>query len=332
MHRLPSILLFLFAINAAFCRATPGAAVPESRPRLNLADRSLFPPELYPGLERHSPDDLLLAGMAAQYPGRLTRTPPAPPPAPLRARDALTAALPNNIEYIRYRANDNGAIPAPSARLLLIDLRYFATGADSLASCVRLCENFAGTLPRFNLVGDYPSEGAKEITGKITPPAPDTPARHIVVLVNHGTAGPVEALLADLQARGKIILAGTPTAGRTANLTPLKNHAGWWRITGEIQPAADPRSLVGAGVTPRVRVPVQPDIELLAWQRVENGDSPPRALLRDADSSPSKENTAQERSSDPALRRGHDLLVALQIMNGDSAPAPQKPPQKPTAR
>jgi hypothetical protein len=328
MRLLSTILFLVLAVDAAQGYAAPKSTPPETQPRLNLADRSLFPPELYPGLELHSPDDLLLAGLAAQYPGRIVRTPPSQPPPPLRPRDVLKTTLPKGVEYIRFRTGTRENTPTPTARFLIVDLRYFATGADSLATCVRLCESLTGSTPQYSLVGDYPADKPKEAAA---PPPKDNPARHIVVLVNHNTSGPIEALLADLQARGKIILVGTPTPGHTAIFAPLKNHAGWWRVTGEIQPATNPLSLVGTGAIPRMRVQVAPDVAMLAWQRVENG-SDPRALLRDPFPA-AREDTATERISDPILRRGHDILVALQVMGDNVAPpaTPAPQPKKPSS-
>jgi hypothetical protein len=154
-------------------------------------------------------------------------------------------------------------------------------------------------------------------------------------------------MLDDLQERGKIILVGSATAGHTAVLAELKGHPGWRTIVGEIQ-LSIPRakrpnrsaelSIVGVGVQPEVRVQADSKTELFAWQRVESGESPVTLLRttassgaghsgsggknveRSAESSYAPRNGAQ----DVALRRAHDILVALQVM-GEVAPSVSSP-------
>jgi hypothetical protein len=339
---------------------------------LDTVDRTLFPSELFPGLERYSRDELLLRGLAAQYPGRVVYEAPASSPAvtpetgptPRRVR---TATLPGGIEYIRCYANgdDEVPVPVPSSDSRIIDLRYFSTGTASVTACARLCEKLIGVAPGFNAQGKYPlgevpkssatePKRAVPLTPKITVHVesgglPASAVPRVFVLVNHATSGPIEAMLDDLQERGKIILVGSATAGRTAALAALKGHPGWQIIVGEIQlahprvqrPKRNPElSIVGIGVQPEVHVHATPQMELLAWQRVESGESP-AALLRSMASSvgaPSSSNSgnntggknaavslaSHHSAPDAPLRRAHDILTALQVM-GEIAPSVTSP-------
>jgi hypothetical protein len=345
MRRICSISSALAALALA---ATPAAADPISAPEpppaphVNTAERAHFPPELYPGLERHSTDAILLTGLATLYPGRIVRTPPAPPVPPPAPRAALSASLPNGVDYVRCYANGTDAIPvpeisAPTSRI--IDLRYFATGPDAITACANLCEKLTGTAPRISPLGDYPLPPSVPSVASVPSPkdAKATAAPLVIVLVNHGTAGPIEAMLADLQARKAIFLVGTATAGQTANYRAVEKVSGWWRIVGEIQPASDAQTLVGTGVAPATRVAITPDNDLVSWQWIERG-TPPETILR-LSSKPNSTtrkpaaNTAAPDATDAAdaaatigtdltLRRGYDILVALQVMHGTPASNP----------
>ncbi|MDR2429443.1 MAG: hypothetical protein LBD14_00805 [Puniceicoccales bacterium] len=281
--------------------------------KIDLAQRATFPPELYPRLDHHAHDEILLAGLAALYPGRILRTPPATLPKPPLPRPSRITRLGGGIEYIRcYTQGIVTANPDPSATARILDLRYYNSTSGTIADALLLCEKYTATLPRVSTIGNYP---------RPSPAAPDTasPAGNpspppVLVLVNHGTAGPIEAMLADLKNRDKIILVGTATAGRTACHQALENHPGWWHITGEIQPADTLQTLVGTGLVPQNPVAVTPDADLLGWSEMERHAR-------------SGETALSVPPGDLILRRACDILAALQ----NPPPVPASPPshQKP---
>lgn len=286
-------------------------------------DLKQFSPELYPGINDKTPDEIALAGIASLYPGRLVRAPQLPQTAP--TRKPLQAALPNNIKYIRcYALNDLAALPADTSAI--VDLRYFTTAPERASECADFCEKISGELPAVKVLGNYPAPAKTEKT----PPAETK--RKVFVLVNRGTAGPIEAMLADLQAREKITLAGTATAGKTAVYAPLENAPQWSKISGEIRPENPPKTLLVSGAAPDLRVAVSDANDLYAWQGVERGATP-EAVLRlpkngagttaAADAAKPAEGDAVEAftGTDMTLRRAYDVLVALQVMEGMAASA-----------
>jgi hypothetical protein len=331
-------VLGLIALSGAPCIADPVTPLTETEKStthaISLNDRVLFPPELFPGFERQTPDELLLAGLAAKYPGRIVRTPPALPAAPPVVRASVLVRLPNGIDYVRCYANGiaDVSVPefAPGATGRVIDLRFFSTAPDSVSACVRLCEKLTGAVPRVQQLGEYFSAEKPSVQGKGAE-VESAPLFPVIVLVNYGTSGPVEAMLADLQVRRKIILVGTATAGNTARYIPVDKVPGWWRICGELQSDSASRSLVGTGVAPRVRVAVSQDADLLAWQWVERGAGPdtvlrlsqqqsaagtrkPESPAPGANGNDAAAPVDAPAGTDLLFRRGYDILVALQVM------------------
>ncbi|MDR2982582.1 MAG: hypothetical protein LBV12_10100 [Puniceicoccales bacterium] len=300
---------------------------------ISLKDTERFPVELYPGINDKTQDEVMLAGMAVLYPGRVTRT-PLVVTATDSARKPVSAMLHNQIAYIRCYGSDASLYtPAAGAKGVIVDLRYFGTSPETVSACVALCRKISGTSPVVKGLGDYPVPAAEPL--KVDDTA--APAR-VVVLVNKGTAGPIEPMLADLQAKGKVILVGTATAGATARYRQLDATSGWWTISGELCTGESKRSLVGSGVLPKVQVAVSAENDLLAWHWIERGVSP-LVILRLSQSngnngSAEKKNNAAasegdagQSSSDSVtgtdlvLQRGYDILAALQVMESMTASA-----------
>ncbi len=301
--RFPRITLCAFACAFA---ATTVAAV----------DFSQFPSELYPEIKDKTPDEITLAGIAALCPGRIIPAPATTAeskkiPAGLPLRKPLRVTLPGNIVYLCcYSLADFETIPADAPAI--IDLRRFSTGPDALEACAAFCEKLVGVLPETVVVGT--GSAGENCPAKNNAPARDK--RKTFVLVNQSVAGPVEAMLADLQARGKIILAGTRTAGKTAFYAPFPNNEKYLRAVGELRPASTKQSLVGTGVTPEIRVAVSEVNDLYALQCIERDNSPENVRQHAA---VSPENT--EHSCDMILRRAYEVLVALQVTEGMAASA-----------
>ncbi len=271
---------------------------------------------LYPGLREKSTDDIILAGLAALYPGRILQTPPIVPTPATAEKKPFQVTLSGNVAYWRFY-QISSALPAPATqpRMLIVDLRYLQTGPEQTIDCLNFSFQIFGTIPRLKALGNYPLPAASFASAESTP-------GRIVVLVNHKTAGPIESVLADLQARGKIILIGTASAGQTASYQPIEKQPGWWCVSGEIQPETQPGSHVGIGVIPQIRVEVSPENDLLAWQWLERG-APPESLLRHKtprDRSVSDQSAPEENpGTDIVLQRGYDILAALQIVENMTA-------------
>lgn len=324
--------------------APPDRQADKPRPFPEIADPFLFPPTLYPGFQRHAPADFMLAGLAATYPGRVAWQAPDEPPraATLPPRPPMLENLPENVEYVRCHpgslaGNAAAALKPPSAGIdRIVDLRYFATPASDADACATLCEQLTGARPRYNAQGNYPFSVPGDTVIPPPPPMPrPTPSgireARVLVLAGGGTSGPMEAMLADLLLRRKIILVGTPTAGRTARLGELKTNPGWWVIAGEIQPGEKSISLVGTGLEPAVNVATTREGDFLAWQRVERGERP-SALLRAMRNGSLGEGRAADESAAPeggppdlVLRRAYDLALALRLQGQAPSAASDAP-------
>ncbi len=284
-----------------------------------------FPPELFPGLVGKSESDIRLAGIAALNPGRLpTEDPAGVRPLVAESRKTRSAELPRGGAYLRLYTLDTNSVRERAGRTpLVVDCRYLATGPGERDACLALGGALAGgELPKLAVRGDYPPPS---FPAAVVPEPAKAP---VLVIVNRRTSGPLEAVLAALQAEGKIFLIGGATAGETGVFKPLEPHAGRWAISGEILPAGG-ASLVGVGVSPKFPVTVTPEDEFLSWQLVERGaplagvlrrDSIGRtesaaALAKDAEPASGK-SAAHTDATDPALQRAQDILAALQVLGG----------------
>lgn len=283
-----------------------------------------FSPELFPGLAGRSPEDIRLAGIAALNPGRLlSAEPKVVRPVVPESRRTRAAELPRGGAYLRLYTLDASSVGERAGKTPLVaDCRYLATGPEDLDACLSLGGALAGGVPpKLAVRGDYPAPSLP--AAGVAEPA----RAPVLVIVNRLTSGPLEAVLAALQADGKIFLIGGATAGETGVFKPVENHAGLWAISGEIFPVGG-KSLVGAGVTPKFPVKVSPEEEFLSWQFVERGSPLAGVLRRDAigrteSAAPTKDaengngrSAAHADATDPALQRAQDVLAALQVLGG----------------
>lgn len=284
-----------------------------------------FSPELFPGLAGKSAEDIRLAGIAALNPGRLVNeAPKVVRPLVAESRKTRAAELPRGGAYLRLYTLDTSSVRERAGKTpLVVDCRYLATGPEDRDACLALGGALAGGgLPKLAVRGDYPAPTLPSAGVAEPAKAP------VLVIVNRLTSGPLEAVLAALQADGKIFLIGGPTAGETGVFKPLANPAGRWAISGEIFPEGG-ASLVGVGVTPKFPVKVSPEEEFLSWQLVERGSPLAGVLRRDSigktesATTPAKDSesgngksTAHADATDPALQRAQDVLAALQVLGG----------------
>lgn len=310
-------------LGVAACAAlfpARGAAAPAAAPG--------FPVALYPQLKDKSESDIRLAGVAALCPGRLLRGDPAPVAAPVpESRRTREAELPRGGAYLRLYAPDATTVRERATKSdLVVDCRYLRTDPADVAGVAALADALSGGAgPGWSFTGDYPV-CAGEPSARAE--SPGLPRFSVLVLVNAGTSGPLEAALASLQARGFIHLVGGRTAGRTCAYAPLAEHPGWWGIAGEVAPAGGP-SLVGAGVAPKFPVNVAPEDEFLAWQVVERGsplgqvlpkETQGRTVAANGDAAlaaPAKPVNGADKPveiTDATLSRAQDVLVALRVL------------------
>jgi len=306
-HRLAGICGFL--LLPSFASAEPG-----------------FPPALFPGLADKSEADIRLAGIAALNPGRvLDRDPVAPKPAVPEMRKTLAAELPRGGEYLRLYTLDREAVRVRAGKKpLIVDCRYLATTPADLDACLALGGALGGPAA-VSFGGTYP--GGPEATGLhgsvrqgVLSENAGT-AKPTVVLVNGLTSGPLEAVLAALQAKKKILIVGMTTAG----LTGAYRRAGdRWILAGEVKPD-EATTLVGTGLVPKFPVKAAPQDEFRAWQLVERGASLATVSRHDGLGSTSASAKAAESdkagaadATDAALQRAQDVLAALAVLDAET--------------
>ena len=134
----------------------------------------------------------------------------------------------------------------------------------------------------FELIGDYATASGLGETDRLKV-GTDTPGSAqclILALVNERTSGPMEAVLAELQAGRHLMTIGRPTSGRTASYRSIPGFPGWYAISGEIRPASA-QSLVGTGLRPFIRVETDDEDERIAYDGFDP-DRPLTVLLEQA--------------------------------------------------
>jgi hypothetical protein len=236
---------------------SPGDTI--ERPGTLLDDPNLFPIELFPGLNQLDESELLLESLKQRYPGRvLDRVPPE-----LQELDGAPTVLKGagGITYIRV-LNLSAALPAIDQSLdgtiALIDFRY-------VAAAIQPSLDFGSTLVgsknlTLEIVGNYGVEYGIGDTDVLTIQSDNFAPRSavVIVLTNGATLGPIEAVLAELQAARSIIGIGMRSAGHTATYRSVPGYSNWYTIRGEIRSRAA-GSLVEFGFTPAILVEVTPE-------------------------------------------------------------------------
>jgi hypothetical protein len=235
-------LLFL-GLPTGLARSEPPPAPVED------LDPSIFPPELFPGLDQLDREELILEGLVRRFPDRALRgPPPAPQPHPGSAAEEL---LENGAGYLRVvglSSEDLQPIEAMLARgPLILDLRFVASDVEG---ALRLAEKLARRPLELETVGVYPVAGAAGSSGRFrAEPRFSNRSAPVIAIVNQETRGPIEAVLDVLQNRREIVAAGLPTPGRVATYQPIPGSPGFYVISGEIRGVSRP-SLVGRGFIP----------------------------------------------------------------------------------
>ena len=159
------------------------------------------------------------------------------------------------------------------------------------------------------------------------------PLQPVFVLTNQATAGPIEALLAELKDKGQIISIGTRTAGRTGKFRHVETTPPLYILSGEWRPASG-ESLLNNGFTPSVlmNVPVDEDRKAYqAWTRGVSLRSLVAADPTDNDRDPSADlhqlltneipEAPAETTVDPILQRAYFIVTALRSMGKIADPS-----------
>ncbi len=230
-----STLCLALLVLAACC--TPGGA-----------DAAGLPPEYFPA-GASAPADLPgWRQLAAEHPLLVRVGNPDTSAAP-GGNAPGPVALDSRSVYLRVLDLERD-LPAVEAALatprLVLDLRFTVSGPPEARRLGQLLARSTLDLPS-------PVRGAGPII--LEPAATRAPEQLTVVLVNGGTRGPVEAVLAALQMRGDALLTGTATAGDTGWFETPAGMAGVQVISGEFRPAPSV-SILGRGVQPALEVEV----------------------------------------------------------------------------
>lgn len=268
-------------------------------------------------LEEADPTAVALAGLIAAYPGRLIAE--APVWNTQTGREPYREELGQQLVYVRlYDVNlaSQALAELPRQGGLILDCRFVQT--PEVAQALQLAVAFGGA----EVLRAAAAEPARPYTVNLALDWPQAPARPVpLVLVNHQTAGAIEVVLADLQARGRIICVGLPTAGRTATgyQQVLPEHP-CQVATGEWLPASGV-SLLGTGLQPKVRIPVSAREDYRAYFLLEKGVQARRllqsSLPRYFSTAETPEPPPEEFDApfqDAILQRATEILIGLQLI------------------
>ena len=270
--------------------------------------------ELFPGIDAYTKEEIRWQGLARLYPQRVRFESPELHPNRLSGHATRIEDLPRSIKYIRvYRLDE--ALKTIETQIrhpaLLLDFRYLKSTVLGVELAAMLgCQSaVSNILP----IGNIPRVISHSLRGSdmavVSPRS--TP---IVVLCNEQTEGPFEAILHNLQHAGAIILVGEATTGHTGYYKKIGNTT--WVLEGELRPTPSD-SLVGVGVTPRIKVATSAEQSYINYHLYEAG-TPIQQLLNPAkqhtpDSSQPASGSAP-RNTDVVLQRGTDIVAALQIL------------------
>ncbi len=296
----------------------------------------IFPPEFFPEADTLTKNDIFIEGLKSYFPNRVYRERPELNPGP--DTEPRIENMMAGVTYIRVY-NLASALPILERELpngtLVIDLRNVQADRDrALQFCSLLAIDEGITLSLIELHQAEDSDATGE-TLAIEPAVIRRPLQPVFTLTNRDTAGPVEAVLAELKDRGQIISIGTSTAGRTGSFRRVMEDPSLYVLSGELRPGSGV-SLLKTGFVPSVNIAVSPDDDRAAYQAMEDGKSL-RALVRsendhnsddlvealgfqellEQDDTPSEEDAG---IVDPILQRAYFIATALKSIGKIPAP------------
>lgn len=289
-----------------------------TRLSIQLEPNPGFASDFIPGFEQLDHFAIYLSGLAKHYPGVVLDIPP-PMNSVDTSREPLVMTLGRGIVYLRAYslAHLVEATYPEDSKHVIFDARYLRTPW------------FRGT-PVHGLTWTRLADSTYELD------AVTSLGKGHFILINHQTAGLVEAYLSAQKRLGDVVLVGKTTAGITGSYRKVECASGatFWMATHSLH-AKGGESLLGAGVTPHVSVTVDPEADYHAYYLVENGVAP-YALLNpslprffkpettEASESPEGESElestdphsdeASQTLRDPILQRAVEIIIALQLL------------------
>ena len=228
-------------------QAGPTNPVPDFKEVYELLRANL--PEATDGILNRA----VVAGLVSQFPGKVVLV-GGPADAVTGSQNgsalAKTVVIENNVVYFRVSrilASLPGELSAAGRTLTgtnkvvgsVLDLRF--SGGDDYAAAQKTAELWA--------------------TAKTSRPV----AGPLVVLVNGGTSGAAEALVAELRKAGKGLIIGSPTAGAAMTFKefPLKDGERLLIATTPVK--VDGQAMPSGGLKPDIAVAVNADQERAFW-------------------------------------------------------------------
>ncbi len=330
---------FLPAVLAAAGEPLPAATAEgeEVREIRDLwSNPAIFHPEFFPEAGTLTYEDLFLAGLASRFPNRVHREPPEIEPG--ASREPHVADLFDGLVYVRVR-NLETALPVLEERLaqsaLVIDLRNVHAEREAVLELgALLALNERANLALIEFSGSETGE-LRTMRLPLESSRARRPLQPVFVLTNGRTAGPIEALLAELQAGGQIISVGMATAGKTGSFHRVLDDPALYVLSGELRPASG-GSLLESGFVPAVRLDVPDGDDRRAYRALEEGKPLEKLISAAADTGdphagPARlEDLVTEETPHPpdedseivdsVLQRAYFIAVALQSMGKIASP------------
>jgi hypothetical protein len=215
---------------------------------------------------------------AAAFPDRVRRVPH--PAATGTSRTPVQASrieVRPGLDYLRIRDLRAdlpvlaGALEAPR---LIVDLRFVSSGLEGAIEFGRALAR----RPAFIFASGPGASGDSIELPPASSASPRGPGQLTLVLVNHGTSGPVEAVLDALQRAGEIILVGTATAGDATVFVDAPDGSGW-QVRSSVLSAVRNENAAPVAVAPRMLIDVTDSDDATAYGALESGTE--LALLLD---------------------------------------------------
>lgn len=287
----------------------------------DLDDAEVFPPELFPGIETQPSDRIFWEGLAAVYPGRVLLK--APEPAELlhsgpMKETQITPALVYRRPYLVQQACLSALEEVKPTQQLILDLRFLDTQVEDLPFLADFTSSLSRadtSAPIVTTEGSFPTAADFEVAR--TAPVEFGGRRPVFVLVNRRTRGPIEAMLAGLQAQEAVLLIGEPTGGRTGVYSSYRGNGPdapeVFLLKGEVRPGGG-ESLIPLGAQPAIRVEVDPADEVAAWTRHNEGA--PLESLYSAELFGGEGGEGGEETVDRTLETALRVVSALQVLEG----------------
>lgn len=298
-------------------------------------DESVFSAEFFPEAEQTGFDDIFLAGLETLFPRRVARERPDVSPGPPRVprvesfipgvRYVRVYHLGEALETIRNELANNA---------LVLDLRNVPAGPEETLDLGNiLAVNDKVKLALFEHTADGDADRPQREL-MIEPVGIRRSLQPAFILTNGETAGPLEALLAELKNNGQIISIGLPGAGLTGEFRRAHDDPSLYVLSGEWRPASG-ESLLDGGFTPSVQLNVTAADDQRAYEAMENGRSLLSLVAADPEPAGDAESPMDALDSldlenaepgvnngpiDPILQRAYFIATALRSMGKIASP------------